>query len=55
MKNLHKCSFVFLWIVKKFSEELIKEYSYAFGTKYLINRFGVISGPWQFGKVGKVF
>tara|TARA_B100001540_G_C15807939_1_gene642986 strand:- start:282 stop:1307 length:1026 start_codon:yes stop_codon:yes gene_type:complete len=32
------------------SEELIKEYSYLFKLKYIINRFGVISGPWQFGK-----
>tara|TARA_B100000029_G_scaffold509361_1_gene598383 strand:- start:1101 stop:2123 length:1023 start_codon:yes stop_codon:yes gene_type:complete len=32
------------------SEELIKEYSYLFKTKYIINRLGVISGPWQFGK-----
>ncbi len=40
---------------KKFSEELIKEYSYSFGIKYIINRFGVISGPWQFGKVEQGF
>ena len=45
----------FYGLSKKFSEELIKEYSYAFGTKYLINRFGVISGPWQFGKVEQGF
>ena len=32
------------------SEELIKEYSYLFNIKYIINRLGVISGPWQFGK-----
>tara|TARA_Y100000590_G_scaffold463611_1_gene630820 strand:- start:425 stop:1450 length:1026 start_codon:yes stop_codon:yes gene_type:complete len=32
------------------SEELIKEYSYLFKIKYIINRLGVISGPWQFGK-----
>ena len=40
---------------KKISEELIQEYSYSFGIKYLINRFGVISGPWQFGKVEQGF
>ena len=32
------------------SEELFKEYSYLFKIKYIINRLGVISGPWQFGK-----
>ena len=32
------------------SEELIKEYSYLFKVKYIIDRLGVISGPWQFGK-----
>jgi len=31
------------------SEDLIKEASYSYKIKYLINRFGVISGPWQFG------
>ena len=31
------------------SELLIQEFSYAFGIKYIINRCGVISGPWQFG------
>jgi len=31
------------------SELLIQEFSYAFGIKYLINRCGVLSGPWQFG------
>lgn len=45
----------FYGLSKKFSEELIKEYSYSFGIKYLINRFGVISGPWQFGKVEQGF
>jgi CDP-paratose 2-epimerase len=29
---------------------LIKEYSYLFNLKFIINRCGVISGPWQFGK-----
>jgi len=31
------------------SEDLIREYNYSHKIKYLINRFGVISGPWQFG------
>jgi len=33
------------------SEMLIKEYNYAFNIDYLINRCGLITGPWQFGKV----
>lgn len=37
------------------SEDLIKEFSFAFGLEYLINRCGVIAGPWQFGKVDQGF
>ena len=37
------------------SEELIKEYAYSNNLKYIINRFGVIAGPWQFGKVDQGF
>ncbi len=37
------------------SEELIKEFNYMYKIKYIINRFGVISGPWQFGKVDQGF
>ena len=37
------------------SEGLIKEFSYMHNIKYLINRFGVISGPWQFGKQDQGF
>lgn len=37
------------------SEELIKEYAYSNNIKFLINRFGVIAGPWQFGKVDQGF
>lgn len=37
------------------SEMLIKEFSYMHQIKYIINRFGVISGPWQFGKVDQGF
>jgi CDP-paratose 2-epimerase len=33
------------------SEMLIKEYNYAFNIDYIINRCGLITGPWQFGKV----
>ncbi|OUX53445.1 MAG: hypothetical protein CBE47_03190 [Pelagibacteraceae bacterium TMED287] len=37
------------------SEELIKEYNYTQNLGYIINRFGVISGPWQFGKQDQGF
>ena len=37
------------------SEMLIQEYSYMYNIKYIINRLGVISGPWQFGKVDQGF
>ena len=37
------------------SEMLIKEFSYAYGIKYIINRCGVISGPLQFGKQDQGF
>ena len=37
------------------SEYLIKEYSFSSKIKYIINRCGVISGPWQFGKVDQGF
>jgi CDP-paratose 2-epimerase len=37
------------------SEELIKEFSFIYGIQYLINRFGVVAGPWQFGKVDQGF
>jgi CDP-paratose 2-epimerase len=33
------------------SEYLIEEYRAAYGLKAVINRCGVIAGPWQFGKV----
>ena len=35
---------------KHSSEQLIKEFSFLYKIKYIINRLGVISGPWQFGK-----
>ena len=34
---------------------LIKEFSYQFDIKYIINRCGVISGPLQFGKQDQGF
>ena len=37
------------------SEKLIKEFFYGTKLKYLINRFGVIAGPWQFGKQDQGF
>tara|TARA_B100001057_G_scaffold494129_1_gene590064 strand:+ start:83 stop:1108 length:1026 start_codon:yes stop_codon:yes gene_type:complete len=37
------------------SEKLIKEFFYVNKLKYIINRFGVISGPWQFGKQDQGF
>ena len=37
------------------SEHLIKEFSFMFKIKYIINRLGVISGPWQFGKQDQGF
>ena len=37
------------------SEELIKEFNYSNNIEYIINRFGVISGPWQFGKQDQGF
>lgn len=33
------------------SEMLIAEYALLYGTRAIINRCGVIAGPWQFGKV----
>ena len=37
------------------SEKLIKEFFYKTKSKYIINRFGVIAGPWQFGKQDQGF
>ena len=40
----------------KFSaENLIKEYSYNFDVDYILNRSGVIAGPWQWGRVDQGF
>tara|TARA_X000000950_G_C13905910_1_gene656829 strand:+ start:684 stop:1712 length:1029 start_codon:yes stop_codon:yes gene_type:complete len=37
------------------SEKLIKEMYFSTNLKYIINRFGVIAGPWQFGKQDQGF
>tara|TARA_B100000161_G_scaffold260805_1_gene228259 strand:- start:162 stop:1190 length:1029 start_codon:yes stop_codon:yes gene_type:complete len=37
------------------SEKLIMEFFYRRNLKYIINRFGVIAGPWQFGKQDQGF
>jgi CDP-paratose 2-epimerase len=37
------------------SELMIKEYEDSYGVKNIINRCGVIAGPWQFGKVDQGF
>ena len=37
------------------SEHLIREFQYLYKIKYIINRLGVISGPWQFGKQDQGF
>ena len=42
-------------LTKHASEMFIEEFSYAFNLKYIINRFGVIAGPLQFGKEDQGF
>jgi CDP-paratose 2-epimerase len=37
------------------SEKLIREFFFNRQLKYIINRFGVIAGPWQFGKQDQGF
>ncbi len=37
------------------SEKLIKEFFFVNKLKFIINRFGVIAGPWQFGKQDQGF
>ena len=37
------------------SEKLIREMFYKTNLKFIINRFGVIAGPWQFGKQDQGF
>ena len=45
----------FYGFTKFSSEELIKEYCYANDISYLINRSGVVAGPWQWGKIDQGF
>jgi len=45
----------FYGFTKLSSEKLIEEYSFSNDIKYIINRFGVVSGPWQFGKQDQGF
>ena len=45
----------FYGFTKISAENLIKEYSNIFGTNFIINRSGVISGPWQWGRVDQGF
>ncbi len=42
-------------LTKYSSEKFIEEFSYLFKIKYIINRCGVISGPFQFGKQDQGF
>ena len=37
------------------SERLIEEFSYSNNLEFIINRFGVVAGPWQFGKTDQGF
>jgi len=55
-ENFSKKSPISLYgFTKLSSEKLIQEYSYSNNIKYIINRFGVVSGPWQFGKQDQGF
>jgi CDP-paratose 2-epimerase len=45
----------FYGFTKLGAENLIKEYSNIFGIDFIINRSGVISGPWQWGRVDQGF
>ena len=38
-------------VTKLAAEQLIEEYRATYGMKAVVNRCGVIAGPWQFGKV----
>ena len=45
----------FYGFTKYSSENLIKEYCKAFNLEFIINRSGVIAGPWQWGRVDQGF
>jgi CDP-paratose 2-epimerase len=38
-------------MTKLASEMLLEEYAYAYGLRYVVNRCGVLAGPWQMGKI----
>ena len=55
-ENFSKRSPISLYgFTKLASEKLIEEYSYSNNIKYIVNRLGVVSGPWQFGKQDQGF
>ena len=55
-ENFSKKSPISLYgFTKLSSEKLIQEYAFSNNIKYIINRFGVVSGPWQFGKQDQGF
>ena len=55
-ENFSKKSPISLYgFTKLSSEKLIEEYSFSDNIKYILNRFGVVSGPWQFGKQDQGF
>ncbi len=55
-ENFHTSSASSLYgFTKLASEKLINEFFFTTKQKYIINRFGVISGPWQFGKQDQGF
>ena len=55
-ENFSKKSPISLYgFTKLSSEKLIEEYSFSDNIKYIINRFSVVSGPWQFGKQDQGF
>ena len=55
-ENFSKESPISLYgFTKLSSEKLIEEYSFSNNIKYIINRFGVVSGPWQFGRQDQGF
>jgi len=41
----------FYGTTKLASEMLLEEYAYAYGLRYIVNRCGVLAGPWQMGKI----
>ncbi len=55
-ENFSKKSPISLYgFTKLSSEKLIEEYAFSNNIKFIINRFGVVSGPWQFGKQDQGF